>query len=202
VVADVPTGARIGHRTSVVPSSFETFVTPEESTTPQVIDIDPEFDTYVSSVSPVPDPDLLAVGGVPSSRSLIRFVLPLRLRDSASVVRATLELVPSQPIRGLPNDPSTLEVRTLTTDLGAKSPVSPVAFAAKVLDANATGVVEVEIGRLMRLWQGPNGLPPTLELQISPEAGTFTEAAFGSTRAGTAARIRLEYLRAFPFERP
>jgi hypothetical protein len=45
-------------------------------------------------------------------------------------------------------------------------------------------------------------LPPTFELQISPEAGTFTEATFGSTRGGTVPRLRLEYLRAFPFERP
>jgi len=201
-VAGVPTGARIGQRASLVPASFESFVTPiVDNTAAQAIDVLPEFDTYVSSVNPVPDPELLTVGGVPSSRSLIRFALPRQLRDSASVVRATLELVPAQPIRGLPNDPGRLEVRTVTTDLGAKSPVSPISLT-KVLDANATSTFEVEIGQLVRLWQGPNGLPSTLELQISPEAGTFTEAAFGSTRVGTTPRIRLEFLRAFPFERP
>jgi hypothetical protein len=202
-VADAPTGARIGQRTSLVPTSFESFVTPDApSTAPAEIEVAPEFDTYVSSVDPVPDPNLLTVGGVPSSRSLIRFALPLRLRDSASVVRATLELVPAEPTRGLPNDPATLEVRTLTTDLGAKSPVSPLSLSTEVLEANTASPVEVEIGQLVRLWQGPNGLPSTIELQISPEAGTFTEAAFASTRAGTAPRIRIEYLRSFPFERP
>jgi len=203
VVGDSPTGTRIGQRNSVVPTSFESFVTPDAPTTqPTEIEVVPEFDTYVSRVAPVPTPDLLTVGGVPSSRSLIRFALPRRLRDSASVVRATLELVPSEPIRGLPNDAGTLEVRTLTTDLGAKSPVSPLVLSSRVLPANATTTVEVEIGQLVRLWQGPNGLPSTLELQMSPEAGTFTEAVFGSSRSGTTPRIRFEYLRAFPFERP
>lgn len=203
VAADVSTGTRIGKSGSGVPTLFETFVTPDaDPAPPQEIEILPEFDTYVSSVNPVPDPNLLTVGGVPSSRALIRFALPPRLRDSASVVRATLELVPAQPIRGLPNDPGTLEVRTLTTDLGAKSPVSPTFVSTTVLPANTTGTVEVEVGQLVRLWQGLNALPSTLELQISPEAGTFTEAAFGSSRVGTPPRIRLEYLRSFPFERP
>jgi len=203
VGADGPTGVRIGQRNSLVPTTFESFVTPVvENTAVQLIEVSGEFDTYLSSVNPVPDPDLLSVGGTPASRSLIRFPFPLRLRDSAAVVRATLELVPAQPIRGLPNDPGSLQVRPLTTDLGAKSPVDPVALGTEPLPANAAGTIEVEIGQLVRRWQGTSGLPPTLELQISPEAGTFTEATFGSSRAGTLPRIRLEYLRSFPFERP
>ncbi len=201
-VGDAPTGARIGQRTSLVPTTFESFVTPiAENPATQRIEIGVEFDTYVSSVNPAPNPDLLSVGGAPASRSLIRFGLPLRLRDSASVVRATLELVPVEAVRGLPNDPGTLEVRALTTDLGAKSPSDPIS-SAEVLAAGTSGTVEVEIGRLVRRWQGPNGLPSTLVLQVSPEAGTFTEATFGSSRLGTVPRLRLEYLRAFPFERP
>jgi hypothetical protein len=203
VVGERDTGTRIGQRTSLVPATFETFVTPiVDNTAVQEIEVGVEFDTYVSRINPVPGPDLLAAGGVPASRSLIRFPLPLRIRDSASVVRATLELVPAEPVRGLPNDPGTLEVRTLTTDLGAKSPTNPLTLSSRSLAAGATGTVEVEIGQLVRLWQGTSGQPPTLMLQISPEAGTFTEASFGSTRIGTAPRIRIEYLRAFPFERP
>ncbi len=203
VVGDAPTGARIGDVASVVPTTFESFVTPiVENTTGQQIVVAIEFDSYASSVDPVPNPDLLSIGGTPASRSLIRFPWPLRLRDSASVVRATLELVPAAAIRGLPNDPATLEARSLTTDLGAKSPVDPVSLSTEVLAAGTTGTVEVEVGPLVRRWQGPNAFPSTLELQISPEAGTFTEATFGSSRLGTVPRLRLEYLRAFPFERP
>ena len=202
-VGDSPTGARIGQRNSMVPATFETFVTPvAENPTVQQIVVTLEFDSYVSRLNPVPGPDLLAAGGVPASRSVVRFALPLRIRDSASVVRATLELVPTEPVRGLPNDPGTLEVRTLTTDLGAKSPTDPSSLSTRSLAANAAGTIEVEIGRLVRFWQGTNGRPSALMLQMSPEAGTFTEASFGSTRLGTPPRLRIEYLRAFPFERP
>ena len=203
MVADGPTGARIGARTSVLPSSFRTFIRPNApNTVNQVLDAPVEFDTYVSSVNPVPGPDLLSVGGTPASRSLIRFTLPARLRDSASIIRATLELSPFEPVRGLPNDPGNLEVRVLTADLGAKSPTNPNVLSAKPLTGGTSGTVEVEIGSLVRLWQGAFGLPSALMLQVSPEAATFSEATFGSTRSGTVARIRLEYLRAFPFETP
>jgi hypothetical protein len=203
VVANVPTGARVGARTSVLPATFESFVTPTApNTVTQELDVPVEFDTYVSSLDPVVNPDLLSVGGTPASRSLIRFTLPTRLRDSASIIRATLELSPVEPVRGLPNDPGTLEVRVLTADLGAKSPTNPNLLSGRALTAGQAGTVDVEIGSLVRLWQGTFGLPPALMLQVSPEAATFSEATFGSSRSGTVPRIRLEYLRAFPFERP
>ncbi|HET8622144.1 MAG TPA: hypothetical protein VFM14_01145 [Gemmatimonadales bacterium] len=203
VVGDNPTGARIGQRTSAVPATFGTFITPvAENTVTQELDLGLEFDTYVSRLNPVPGPDLLAAGGVPASRSLIRFSLPPRIRDSASVVRATLELVTTEAVRGLPNDPGTLEIRTLTTDLGAKSPTNPQSLSTRSLPAGTSGTVSAEVGPLVRLWQGSSGRPSTLMLQMSPEAGTFTEASFGSTRLGTPARVRIEYMRAFPFERP
>ena len=203
IVADGPTGARLGSRGSVLPATFETFIRPNApNTVNQELDAPVEFDTYVSSVNPVPGPDLLTVGGTPASRSLIRFTLPARLRDSASIIRATLELSPVEPVRGLPNDPGNLEVRVLTADLGAKSPTNPNVLSGKALAAGTAGTVEVEIGSLVRLWQGAFALPSALMLQVSPEAATFSEATFGSTRSGSVARIRLEYLRAFPFQTP
>jgi len=203
VAGDGPTGARLGSRVSVLPATFETFIRPiAPNTVNQELDVPVEFDTYVSSVNPVPGPDLLTVGGTPASRSLIRFTLPARLRDSASIIRATLELSPVEPVRGLPNDPGNLEVRVLTADLGAKSPTNPNVLSGKALAAGTGGTVEVEIGSLVRLWQGAFALPSALMLQVSPEAATFSEATFGSTRSGSVARIRLEYLRAFPFQTP
>ena len=203
IVADGPTGARLGSRGSVLPATFETFIRPNApNTVNQELDAPVEFDTYVSSVNPVPGPDLLTVGGTPASRSLIRFTLPARLRDSASIIRATLELSPVEPVRGLPNDPGNLEVRVLTADLGAKSPTNPNVLSGKALAAGTAGTLEVEIGSLVRLWQGAFALPSALMLQVSPEAATFSEATFGSTRSGSVARIRLEYLRAFPFQTP
>jgi hypothetical protein len=187
----------------VLPSTFETFIRPNApNTVNQELDVQVEFDTYRSRVNAAPGPDVLSVGGTPASRSLVRFTFPPRLRDSASIIRATLELVPVAPVRGLANDPGNLEVRGLTADLGAKSPTNPNVLSAKPLTAGASGTVEVEIGGLVRLWQGSFALPSALMLQVSPEAATFSEATFGSTRSGTVPRIRLEYLRAFPFESP
>jgi hypothetical protein len=203
VVGDGPTGSRLGSRGSVLPATFETFIRPNApNTVNQELDVPVEFDTYVSSVNPVPGTDLLTVGGTPASRSLIRFTFPARLRDSASIIRATLELSPVEPVRGLPNDPGNIEVRVLTADLGAKSPTNPNVLSGKALAAGTAGTVEVEIGSLVRLWQGAFALPSALMLQVSPEAATFSEATFGSTRSGSVTRIRLEYLRAFPFQTP
>ncbi len=200
--APSPTGARLGAE-DVVPARVQLFVTPVvENTTTQNIELSIEFDTYVTNYASVPDPNLLSAGSTPSARSLIRFPFPQRLRDSAAIVRATLTLGPVRPIRGLPNDPGAVTVLALTADLGAKSPVEEVAGAQQSLVAGSSDPVEVEITRLAQAWQGPNGRPPAVFLRIVPEAATFTEATFGSTRAGTIPRIRLEYLRAFPFERP
>jgi len=203
-VAGVPTGARIGQRASLVPASFESFVTPiVDNTTAQEIEVLPEFDTYVSSVDPVPDPDLLTIGGVPSSRSLIRFPFPTQLRDSASIIRATLELVPAVPLLGLPNDPGNIEVRGVSTDVGAKSPRTDDRFfppALAVAPAGTTAPVGIEVAHLIRGWQGRTGLPPTLSISVGPEAGTFTVGPFGSSRSGVAPRLRVTYLPAFPFE--
>ncbi|HEU5171487.1 MAG TPA: hypothetical protein VFU46_13155, partial [Gemmatimonadales bacterium] len=202
VAGDEPTGARIGQRVSTVPTTFESFVTPiVDNTQAQEVEVGVEFDTYLPNLERVLSPDLLQVGGAPSSRALIRFPFPSRLRDSAAIVRATLELTPADPVRGLPNDPGSLEVRALTADLGAKSPTDQSSVGAEPLPAGSTGVVEVDIVQLVRLWQGASGRPPALFLQIGPEAASLTEASFGSTRQGTGPRLRVEYLRAFPFER-
>ena len=45
-----------------------------------------------------PPTSLLAVGGIPVSRSFIRFALPPFLRDSATIIRATLHLQADAPV--------------------------------------------------------------------------------------------------------
>lgn len=199
------TGARLG-AADLVPGTFQLFITP---VAPNVVgqQLEPrlEFDSYVTNYSTVVDPNLLSVGGTPSGRSFIRFAFPPHLRDSAAIVRATLELVPALPVRGLPNDPGSIEARGVPADVGAKSPQTDdrqIAPAFVLAAAGSSAPVELEVARFVRLWQGPLGLPPTLSVRVSPEAATFTEAQFGSSRAGVAPRLRIEYLRAFPFERP
>jgi hypothetical protein len=203
ITGNIPTGGRIGNRLSVVAPDFITFVTPVSTPTQaEAIDVAATFAGYVTRQTPVLDPNVLTLGGVPSSRVLVRFPWSPRLRDSVTIVRATLELVTAQPVQGLPNDPGTLNVRGLATDFGAKSPVEPLSLGALPLAAGATDTVRVEVARVVQFWQIGLLRPPAIFLSVSPEVETFTRAVFGSTRSGAPPRIRLNYLPRFPFSRP
>src|SRR4029077_16418303 len=122
------------------------YVTPNSTPTQvQSIDVAAQFADYLSRQAPVLNPTFLTVGGVPSSRALIRFPWPAKLRDSVTIVRATLELVPIQPTAGLPHDPGTLNVNGLAADFGVKSPVQPLSLGPLALQPNITDTVRVEI---------------------------------------------------------
>jgi hypothetical protein len=203
ITGSIPTGGRIGNKRSILPPDFLSYVTPVSTPTQTVkIDLAPSFNDYVSRQTPIVDPTFLTVGGVPSSRVLLRFPLSARLRDSVTIVRATLELLPAQPVAGLPHDPGTLNVRGLATDFGAKSPVEPLSLGVLSLPANTTDTVRVEIASVVQFWQIGFLRPPAVFLSITPEVETFTGAVFGSSRSGSPPRIRLNYLPRFPFSRP
>jgi hypothetical protein len=205
VTAPTSTGVRLGTGLSALPPHFTTYAKPVADgagTTSVGLDPSVEFNSYVSRNETTPDPALLAVGGAPSSRALLRFPWPAKLRDSVSLVRATLELTPVAPVQGMPNDPGLLDTRALLVDLGSKSPAFPTFTKSVALVPGADTVVKVEVVQLVQLWQGTSGRPPALFLAITPEAASFTQAVFGSTRSGTAPRLRIAYLNRFPFERP
>ncbi len=203
ITGNIPTGGRVGNRLSILPPDFLTYVTPNSTPTQvQSIDIAAQFADYVSRQTPVLNPTFLTVGGVPSSRALIRFPWPAKLRDSVTIVRATLELIPTQPTAGLPHDPGTLNVRGLAVDFGAKSPVEPLSLGTLALQANIADTVRVEIATVVQFWQTGLLRPPAVFLSISPEVETFTQAVFGSSRSGSPPRIRLNYLPRFPFSSP
>jgi hypothetical protein len=205
-----PTGARLGSLAGGAGAVFTSYVTldvPDTGTAKlRTIALGPAFNTYVSEVPQVNDPDLLAVGGAPSARSLIRFSLPPRIRDSATIVRATLELTAVAPVTGLPTDPARLQAGAVLADVGAKSPVSSAAgrVPEDTLDIGAT-TASLEAVRLVELWLGATTRPSALVLSLTPEAASFTRPVFYSTRAADPAlrpRLRLSYLLSFPFETP
>lgn len=165
------------------------------------------FNSSLPAVPEVVDPSLLTVGGAPASRSLIRFDLPPRIRDSATVIRATLELTPAAPVSGLPSDPARLLARAVLADLGAKSPVESRVAGVDTIPVGTSGTVGIEIVRLMQqLWLGtsrPTALVISLPQDL--EAGSFARPVFYSTRAPDPAvrpRLRISYLLSFPFENP
>jgi hypothetical protein len=209
-----PTGVRLGSQTagSLAPT-FVTFGTAEIADTAlqaQAITRVASFNTFVTDAAGFPPAGLLAIGGAPSARSLIRFALPPRIKDSVQIIRATLELVPEGILPGLPNDPATLDVRGILSDLGAKSPLCSLsllcgsAFIGEVsraeLVAGSADTIRVEVRSIVRGWQGENGAPEALFLALLPEGASFTTATFGSTRAGAhVPRLRITYARRLDF---
>jgi hypothetical protein len=210
LAAPTPTGVRLGALgagSSPIFTSYVTLDVPDTGAAKlRAIPLGPSFNTYVSQIPQVMDTMLLAVGGAPSARALLRFDLPSRIRDSATIVRATLELTPVAAIPGLPTDPARLLSRAVLTDVGAKSPVSSIAMAvpADTLEAGAT-TVSLEAVRLVEQWLGAAGRPSALVLSLTPEAASFSRPVFHSTRAAdplVRPRLRISYLLSFPFENP
>jgi hypothetical protein len=116
-------------------------------------------------------------------------------------VRATLELLPAEPVEGVRNQGGNLNVQGLAADFGAKSPIEPTSLGSLNLPFNTTDTIRVEVGNVVRFWQG--GLrPPAVFVSIVPEVETFSRAVFGSTRSGAPPRIRINFLPRFPFSEP
>ena len=199
-------GAVAGGITGPLFTTYATLDVPDTGTAKlRTLALSTAFNTYVSEVPQVSDPSFLAVGGAPSSRALLRFDLPPRILDSATIVRATLELTPIAPISGLPTDVAQLEARSVLADVGGKSPVNtqPLRVPVDTLELGAT-TVSMEAVRLIELWLGSNR-PSALVLALTPEGASFTNPVFYSTRAADPAlrpRLRLSYLLSFPFETP
>jgi hypothetical protein len=213
IEALAPTGVRLGSVAGGTGAVFTTYATlniPDTGTAAKLrsFALTAAFSSTLSAVQQTDDSTLLTVGGEPSSRALLRFDLPPRIRDSATVVRATLELTPITPIPGLPTDPVRLGARAVLADLGAKSPVDSRSVGVDTLAAGTFGTVDIEIVRLMQqLWLGTSSRPTALVLSLSPEleAASFSRLVFYSTRASDPAlrpRLRVSYLQSFPFENP
>jgi hypothetical protein len=165
-----------------------------------------QFGGFVSSApADTPSPDELLLGGWPSRRAILRFDLPPMLRDTARIIRATLELTPVEPIAALPGDTARLDVRGVFSDLGPKSPrisgTGGALIQTTILDNGSAEPVSIEVSRIASLWNGQSGIPPVLMLSIAPEAATFGVARFGTSRvAGFEPRLRLTFAMPYPFE--
>ncbi len=195
--ADVPTGVRLGSTFGGAGPTWLTYVqVPLTDTTlnHQTITIPADSTNYVIQEPGPSDPDNLFMGGRTGSRTILRFKLPKSLRDSSTVIRATLELTLARPVQGLPNDPATAQALATLVDVGAKSPAFSGAVGVRSLEAGQTGVQKIEVFGPVGTWFGPNGLTPSLLLGLAPEGGTFTRAEFLSSRSPTGGpRLRITY---------
>jgi hypothetical protein len=191
-----PTGIRLGSEVSgATPPLFTSYVhanVTDTSLQRQSYNLDALASNYVIQTPPV-DPTELFLGGKSGSRMVLRFSLPREIKDSGAVVRATLELTPVGPLKGLSNDPGELQVRAVLVDLGAKSPVLATLAATAPLAAGSSGVQSIDLRSLVETWIGANGLPPTMLLGLAPEGGTFLRPEFFSSLTPNAPRLRITY---------
>jgi hypothetical protein len=157
------------------------------------------FDTFVHSGLPDPAPGVLAVGGTPSARTLLRIALPAAVIDSSDIVRATLLLVPSQPALGAPGDSVQLRADRLAADFGPKSPVDPTE-----VDTLGIGTASVRIGSvdttrlditpLVRAWQLDSRRPRALMLRVTPEGAGLAEVRFNDSDGASPPGLHLTYV--------
>jgi hypothetical protein len=209
MAADQPSGVRLAALASGTGASFISFVTADVADTAdrrQTVTRDAVFNMTVTQTPLVPDPAFLTVGGEPSSRAVLRFDLPQPVEDSATIVRATLELLPRSPLLGLATDPPVLQAKAVIADLGAKSPVTQDQrfIATQALTLGTADTVRLDVTALVRAWQTSSQPPEAIFLSLAPEAASFTRPEFGSTRSGTVGgpRLRVTYLKPFAFEKP
>ena len=207
MAAASPTGVRVGTiLTGSAAPVFTSYVTADITDTTlqkRTIQLNPKFSDFVSQNPPTLDPDLLTAGGSPSARSLIRFNWPDFIRDSGQLVRVTLELIPTAPMNGLPNDPGFLEARIVLSDLGSKSVLSQSTFAEFEIPEGSSDTVNFEVVSLLSAWQTIPTIPHALSLSLTPEGSSFTRATFGSTRTpGRKPRLKVTYAVPFRFARP
>ncbi|HEV8358259.1 MAG TPA: hypothetical protein VGQ17_16015 [Gemmatimonadales bacterium] len=198
VRASAPTGVRLA--SLLDPTRRPTMITyvhvptPDTTRRKQTITATANNANYVIAGPPPPGADVLALGGRSGTRSLIRFAVPAALRDSASVLRATLELTPAAPILGLPNDPGTLQFRGLLADLGPKSVVLAGVAGSLAVPAGAIGVQSADVRSIVSTWFTPNPPPSVIFIGLFPEGGSFARAEFQSSRAASdGPRLRVTY---------
>jgi hypothetical protein len=160
------------------------------------------FASFVRNPPAAPIDSTLTVGGVPSARSIMRVAFPRVIRDSAQIIRGTLNLVPAVAARGIPIDSFAVEVHAVLVDLGAKSPIAvDVARTdSTMIHIDSTGTVRIEITNVLQAWAADSTQPTTLVLKAKDEAQSFAEIRFYPTIA-TAFRPSLEitYVRRYPF---
>lgn len=169
----------------------------------------PDYDSFVFSPARPYDGTSLVAGGLPSSRTILRFSdsLPPEATDSLGLVRATLILTPTRPAFGRPRERFRVSARGVVRDVGAKSSIFADTAAGGTVEvvAGDSGEVRIEIGRMLRLWGTSAGdsLPRVLMLLSSPEGYGMGEVTVAGRGAGAAApRLHLTYVRPYEFGVP
>jgi hypothetical protein len=159
--------------------------------------------SFVFAPPLAPIDSTLAVGGVPSARSLLRVAFPKAIRDSSQIIRATLFLVPAVAARGAPADSFVIEARTVFADFGGKSPVDLRLGDTTIIHIGSTDTVKIEVTNLLQVWAADSTHPTVLVLRPEREAQFFGEIRFyPSVAAAFRPTLQVTFVRRFPFGVP
>ncbi len=161
------------------------------------------FASFVFAPPPAALDSTLAVGGVPSTHSLLRVAFPRFIRDSSQIIRGTLFLVPAVAARGATADSFVIEARPVLADFGAKSPIAAGIGDTAIIHPGATDTVKIEVTNLLQLWAADSTRPTVLALRPQAEAQFLGEIRFYPSVA-TAFRptLQVTFVRRFPFGVP
>ena len=147
----------------------------------------------------------LTVGGMPEARSVLRVKLPRAIVDSTQIVRATLILIPSDSVRGVPSDSFQLLAHATVLDVGAKSPTlldPSLPPDSTIIRVGLTDTVRIDVTKILRRWQVDTLMPRTLILQqgvfisgLLYNGAEFAEGRFYSSRAALhRPRLHITYI--------
>jgi len=165
----------------------------------------PAFTGFVFN-PPAPPPDsTLAVGGVPSARSILRVAFPRFIRDSSQVIRGTLILIPAVAAHGARSDSFPMEVHTVYADFGTKSPiiVDATRTDTTMIRIGATDTLHVEVTNLLQYWAADTTRPTTLVLRAQQEAQSYAFIrVYPSLATAYRPTLRITYVRPYPFGKP
>jgi hypothetical protein len=225
---DAPRRFRIGFKVTSAASAQIRLISREGGGTP-TLSYDPSPDTTVhslintaTSLTPTDNPtlktdltdyqivaktlsssagNLLGVGGLPAQRTYLRFDIPRRLVDSATVVRATLLLTqaPAPSVDAgdtLTIYPQVVRAALGITDIGRSAGIinSPnVEIDSLRLKPSDGGVRAIEIVGALRQWKavGDTTLQRAIVLRSSTEGASAPTVFFYSTDADPSQRPRL-----------
>jgi hypothetical protein len=173
-----------------------------------------DFTIVVKGITATP-PNMIGVGGVPSRRTFFSFVVPSRIVDSTTVVRASLLLTQVPNRRLLPRD----SVYIYPVPVLAGPTITNITSALQFIGVNGqfgldsaimapadSGVRSFEIVGLVRTWKGqPTTVSPrTVALRSGGEGSIPAEFDFFSTNAAPALRprLRITYVPKAPYGLP
>lgn len=179
-------------------------------------DINLSYQVYpITEVGSQPLPaQTIAVGGYPAYRTYLRFTVPARITDTATIVRAELVLTQRRSRFGNANDTVTIVPLVPTTtgivadlrrvlDLSAEGALAAVDTARMV--PSDSGQRTLNVLALARTWRTlPANVPRALAFRIGLEGAQPAELRFFSSEAPAAVRpkLRITYLPRSEFALP